>query len=163
MNDLSKFQRVVIALLIINFCLTLSVAANSSAPVNKTTTVYSVGPQGIPGKQGIQGLHGKDGLTIQGPKGDTVYNPIPVIIQGQKADPCTIRKEESGALIVCPDGSYVRIEKAKDGINGADGTNGQQLELRKNGMTGDIEQKYTEDFGWQILYRKCELKDTCND
>lgn len=138
--------KVLVALLIIgNFAFSAIILnrVNDIQPVNRTVTSTQI-VQGQPGPIGRMGFSGKDGLSIvgpQGPSGDTVVNTI----QGPQGPP-----GPAGESIIGPPGP--------EGGKGADARN---LELRKNPVNGNIEQRYTGEFSWKVLLKQCEYQGTC--
>lgn len=117
----------------------------------------------IPGPIGATGPQGKDGLSIIGPPGATSYNQVPVLVQGQKAAPCSVTTDETSTTIICPDGSTSTIKHPTDGQNGKDGSDGRGIEIRRNSQTGDIETKFDDDLAWKVLLTKCDYNPgSCN-
>jgi len=130
----------------------------SIEPGTKETVVYKSAVP-IPGPMGLSGLNGKDSISRLITKSIEYHTAQPIYLPSEPSEPCTtFTEEETGDTIVrCPDGTESRIVKPQDGNNGNDGIS-SRIDRDSN---GNLVVYYGNDGVSKILYKKCEIQETC--
>lgn len=132
-KTLLTIQLSIVFLLLSLFTISIKTLSNAQLLNSQSSTVSAKGEQGIPGVQGADGVQGAQG--IQG-------NTGPVGSQGQTG-------EAGSQGIQGPKGT--QGDPGPQGIQGDIGPVGQQIELRIDPITNNLECRVQGDTLWTVI------------
>lgn len=152
-TDLSIWGAILLLIALVLYLIFVSAqtAKHQQQQINKLQVALQNLPSpkdGYTPVKGIDYFDGQDGLSIKGDKGNKGdQGPA-----GPAGSSCSIVQEDSGAMVVCADGSQATI------ANGAPGPAGRQQEQRC-GSSGVVETRFSGDIFWQQTNILCEAAD----